>query len=1804
MPLLSDTKQNFHNPYVNMYDYSTPTFGEVAKATFTESWEEAPTSSIGRALTLSQSDRDFTADLGNVSVEGDMISVEPQYKPTLSEDEWNNRTHKDKPISALGLKYKEGHSADYWDIVAGWKDEENQRKDILAKAKNSWGESAMLLGVGFTAQLIDPVNLASAFIPVGKMVGFSRYTTEAGVATTAGLDAYKAARVGGALPSVAAATAIKELPIKTAGIRAAEGFIEGSVGNLATEAITYNQAMEQQSDYTLGEVLQNLAFGGAVGSLAHTMVGIRGALHAKRAALDAIEKNRLVDVVDFVDDGRRAFERKQFLTEVEKNPARSEFLNKYATDKGLDVASPEVKFYASIVDEMVFRAKSKGYITNVDDFYNHKGAEVIGQYHTSKADLELLYQFKDKIGENIDNLTRPLKEGIEERAKFTKAAMGKPEAKIEDVLDVFLKDYSKEIDTKLGRLKEGLTLDANRVAEYEPQIKDLEATKIRIQEYNTAREHYNNISKDLDGAYAELKKPRTPGDEYRGVLEERVMSLQQSLVDASRVLNKTIYEKAGTKNSLADTMFELSKVLERDKSGNLAQTKFGEMMSEQIKAQDELSKAYRSQEMARLKEVRRNAWRQINEIEKTLGDMEYKYKGGVDELYKVLDETIPNIQNALAYTDTLNLSYQLAKPIANIMFHLDLPNFRLLTDVLKGKYIDPDKWSPAQVADFGKLLQKYLDEGTIYSKRLRDAIDNSMDIVSATYNKLKENGFKLPDGTDVRVSDNTKKIFDNHDQSGITRKVGERTENFAKAAGPQNGFDGVHTHTDPTADVDATDMIRVDVRKRFYEMLDAKDINGMPIFNKQDRIYVEQQTMKIRARYERDKQVLNDFAKERETHTGDATNRTIKERMEANIKRMEDDLKKRELAGEDVSDLRNSLSVFQDEKYTSQKFVDDIQKRFDGLTKSGMTVSDAKKFLEEEMKLNAKQQQAANVINAIKYGEVMDRIAKAAAAGKITEAEALMNELIGGREHYAGARDSVDIRAKGYNRWYLGRMLQEFEDAQVWHLVDGTRSKYPSLGGMLAGDKGFQLKIMKELYSIDLKTGLATLRADADAVKAAEIIHKISKELVDKQNALGANINMIEGYISRHSHDRDKLLYNGDNAKNLLERTFLDKAGRAKLIEVAQKDWIDFIKQHLDMEKTFRNKPEEEINKTLAEIYDSITGGATYKKGYDSDFSREYNFHFPMVEGAQTLGEKLSRHRVLTFKDAEHWQIYDAKYGRGDLMDAVYDSVNSAGRNIALMERFGPDPEGVFNKVRNVLTTRKAGVPELARVMDTSFTNKLEHAFAEVDGSANIPSDVNIARYGRAFRAWQNITKLGGAMLSSLPDMITVAEELIYQGMPILNAYGNAFANLRYMVKSGSSAGEKEVARMMGVGLDGMIGDFVSRFADSSDMGSFTSKMMNLGFKINLLDQWTDAHKFGMGLALSNHVAGYTEHTWDALEKANPKLKRALTDYGIDNNKWNIIREGALVERDGNAYIMPGLLEKADDALFIKYAGKELGLGTLTAEGPGLGKAGSLDTYLGKTMSNDDLAKIAGYKQDLIVNLKSYFVDRTDHSVPTPGIRQRMMMRAGTRSGDVPGEFMRSFWQFKSFPLTLVQENLGQAYREKDFAALSRLFVGLTAMGYVSLTAKDFLQGREPRELNGKTFRDSFIQGGAGGLYADFLNSAGENRYGQGPLASFLGPTYGAVADAAKYGTEIYKTTFGDKTTEDLGAKTLFMMKRHAMPYYNTWYTKWALDYGMLHSAQERLSPGYLNRIENQRMKDYEQDYFAPPSRDRLRTFE
>lgn len=159
-------------------------------------------------------------------------------------------------------------------LQARWKRDELKRQNILGRATPGVLPTAARLGVGFLVQAVDPLNVASAFIPVLGEARFARLAGKIGVTPA----------------------------------RLTRGGLEGAVGAAVVEPLVYLQAQSEMADYDAYDSLLNIAFGTALGGGLHAGFGkvsdwIRGQPielreTALRGAVAAVAEDRPVRVAE------------------------------------------------------------------------------------------------------------------------------------------------------------------------------------------------------------------------------------------------------------------------------------------------------------------------------------------------------------------------------------------------------------------------------------------------------------------------------------------------------------------------------------------------------------------------------------------------------------------------------------------------------------------------------------------------------------------------------------------------------------------------------------------------------------------------------------------------------------------------------------------------------------------------------------------------------------------------------------------------------------------------------------------------------------------------------------------------------------------------------------------------------------------------------------------------------------------------------------------------------------------------------------------------------------------------------------------------------------------------------------------------------------------------------------------------------------------------------------------------------------------------------------------------------------------
>ena len=741
--------------------------------------------------------------------------------------------------------------------------------------------------------------------------------------------------------------------------------------------------------------------------------------------------------------------------------------------------------------------------------------------------------------------------------------------------------------------------------------------------------------------------------------------------------------------------------------------------------------------------------------------------------------------------------------------------------------------------------------------------------------------------------------------------------------------------------------------------------------------------------------------------------------------------------------------------------------------------------------------------------------------------------LVGTNVSRPGARRSVAAEQKQLSQAYIAGFLHDIE-------AEGL------LPFLTKGD--LDADIADSLWRIGMDKPLDGLSKEAQGI--ARIMQKYQETARIDANRAGAFIRKLPGYVVRQSHDPYKI----------------QRAGF--------KQWRDEILPLLD-ERTF--EAGSDVDGFLFATYNGLASGVHLKvaSGQPDGF-----------KGPRNLAKKVSAERVLHFKDGLAWNQYNKVYGTGSLREAFLGGLDRSGDSTGMMRRLGTNPESNWNAALDELQMDLKDDPEGLKKFNSDRNTLLKTRFAEVDGTSRLAANHIWARRSANIRAWQSMAKLGGAVISAVTDLPVAASEMRYQGKGMLSSMGTLIGG---MVKGKKPAEQREILSTLGVFFDSVRGEVVSKFSADDSLGGKMSRAQQLFFKMNGLTWWTDTMRSTAALMMSHHLAYNRTLDWD---KMNPDLKRTLELFDVDSGKWDLLRSTPAKEADGREYMTTQGIDNIPEESLAGYL-----------------------TSKGRTANG---AAIGELREELRSSLRSYITDRASYAVIEPDARTRAIMRRGTQPGTVAGEFLRFVGQFKAFPVAVLQKSIGRelygrGYKPSPYGAnvgrelmqsmrsgngeklgVAQLMLWTTLFGYGAMALKDIVKGREPRPVDDpKTWVAAMLQGGALGLYGDFLFGEA-NRFGGGLTQSLSGPTLGLIDG----GYDLFaRARDGDDTAAAAVRYTI-----QNTPFANLFYTRAALDYLFLHSLQEALNPGALRRMERRIEKENAQRFLISPSRNYLDT--
>ena len=583
--------------------------------------------------------------------------------------------------------------------------------------------------------------------------------------------------------------------------------------------------------------------------------------------------------------------------------------------------------------------------------------------------------------------------------------------------------------------------------------------------------------------------------------------------------------------------------------------------------------------------------------------------------------------------------------------------------------------------------------------------------------------------------------------------------------------------------------------------------------------------------------------------------------------------------------------------------------------------------------------------------------------------------------------------------------------------------------------------------------------------------------------------------------------------------------------------WVDFVMQRINRGRYLRD---DGLPMNDAQIRDVLSAAwLTISTDGTSDIEPG------SAQGTAMRAKKGAEHRVIHFRDADAWLEYHKEFSGRGIYNTITGHVQRLARDISLVETLGPNSGHQFEYFRDVV--RMSGASGMR-------VNYLENLYQQIDGSANHVVDARLARFGQGVRNLQVASKLTGAVLSSVTDFATAAVTAGYNRLPPLRFARNILTALNPL-----DASDVRLAQRAGLGLETLIGE-LNRWGEDSIGNGWTAKLASATMRASGLAGLTEANRRSFGVTMAATLGDLTRKGWGELH-ANDRAQ--LTHYGITHAEWAHLQK-----------VVPEDWGGANDRVLTIAS-----IRRLTDEQ--LGTTGLAASRLRDTLATRALDMVLG---------------ETDYAVVTPGAKERaVMFGLSAKKGTAGGEFARTMWLFKSFPIAVITKHWMRGWGMNTVggkaAYLASFAVGTTLLGALALQLKDVTKGKEPRDMDTAAFWGAaFSQGGGVGLFGDYL-FANQSRFGRSVAETAAGPVFGGVIP------DLYDITIGNVHEAAAGGPThagaeAFKFVQSNTPLINLWYTRAILDRLVFQQMQEYLSPGYLAKVRERTRKDTGQEYW------------
>lgn len=778
---------------------------------------------------------------------------------------------------------------------------------------------------------------------------------------------------------------------------------------------------------------------------------------------------------------------------------------------------------------------------------------------------------------------------------------------------------------------------------------------------------------------------------------------------------------------------------------------------------------------------------------------------------------------------------------------------------------------------------------------------------------------------------------------------------------------------------------------------------------------------------------------------------------------------------------------------------------------------------------------------------VIDAVSQEAAAQKVAEAERAERntamQVVKLSTNWANVQEGVKAGLSPLDA--LSRLIVNRADGRM--NVQSLESRYAGIATdmkrriqdtwLALGNDFLGFVQDKEKVQLLIRELRGENTGDAMAKKGAQAWRNMAEEFRRRFNDGGGNIGKLEDWAFPQHHSQELVARAGEQVWIDAVTPLLD---RARYVDDAGTAWT-----------------QDRLRNFLSHAYKTIS-----TNGYA-------NIDPGQFKGTGARANRHAEERQIHFKDADAYMQYWQSFGERTFPDILMGHVESLAKDIAFVEHFGPNADASYRTMRDM------AVKDMATA-DPTKLGQVDKAAIRLDKQWNVASGralpVASAALAQTFDTLRNLAvagKLGSAFWASFfGDKVMMEAVSHLNNLPMIDRWTNEMRMLNPL-----NGGERAMLQRQGLMLEYMqsaMSQWGEAYGNSSWSGKIASAVMRVS-GMNAINEW---RRGAFSLTLMGALGEKLGMDYGKIRGTDMHL---LKSYGIKKRDWEIFQ---LAGTDDLGHGINGLTPDA----IMRITDDQLKSKNLIAQA-------------------DDGAEATLLRQEAVTKLLGAVNSESKMAVVEPGWRERAQLFGNIQRGTMSGELTKAFWQFKTFPIAQFERMwdlaMSRPTAASKAATLAAMMTMMAVTGAMIIQTREMLAGKDPRPVNDpdkmvKFGLASFLQGGALGVYGDFLYQMNQTRYGTGPLELMAGPTVGSALDFLTSTMNAGRKEYEGKGETHLLAKYMTLGKGF-IPGNNLWYTKAAMDHLIFQNIQENLSPGYLATMQAKSLKEYGQDWWWKP---------